>query len=403
MDPVRETRVFAMTHIAIHDALNAIDRYAWDRQFPGASPEAAAAAAARDVLVSLLPSRTAQIQASYEQALAAIPNSEAKGRGITAGNRSASTILNQRTGDGSDAPGASRAGTQPGEYRPTAPDFFPAFLPDWGNVQPFALRNAQQFRPEAPYRLRSDEYYMDYAEAAAVGDSKSTIRTQEGNQIARYWYEGSGQGWNRIARTVAEGSTLDNWEAARLFALVNIAMADGFIGGFEAKYHYNYWRPITAIAEDNSDGNNDTIGKYGLSFDALGARSSRRQSDGPVLRNGLRHVRDDQRRALPRNHSQVLEFLRSRGRERRLTGARRDSLPERLQGGDVAGRADRRVRRREPPEGQVAGHPPAMAPTTRNGSLPFTTASGSGASGDSCDKSSSQAKNRTNGRRCCVT
>jgi hypothetical protein len=261
-DPVSETRVFAITHLAIHDALNAVDKryaaYAYEQRAPGASAEAAVAAAARQSLVSLMPSRAAQIEAAYQQALASIPDDDARRRGIHTGSRAAMTILNRRTGDGSEIRASEPAGTQPGEYRPTAPDFTPAFLPRWGKVLPFALRTSSQFRPVAPYKLDSPEYAMDYNEVAAIGDRRSTTRTEEGSEIAMFWYEQSGQGWNRIARVVAEQKGINLWQAARLFALVNIAMADGFIGGFEAKYHFDYWRPSTAIAEADADGNADT-------------------------------------------------------------------------------------------------------------------------------------------------
>jgi hypothetical protein len=103
---------------------------------------------------------------------------------------------------------------------------------------------------------------MDYAEVAYIGEQGSPARSEEGSKIAMYWYENSGAGWNRVARVVAQSKNLDDWQAARLFALVNIAMADGFIGGFEAKYHYNFWRPVTAIADGDIDGNDETTGRY---------------------------------------------------------------------------------------------------------------------------------------------
>ena len=95
-----------------------------------------------------------------------------------------------------------------------------------------------------------------------IGEKNSAWRSPEGSEIAKYWYENSGAGWNRVTRVVAASRPLDHWQTARLFALVNIAMADGFIGGFEAKYHYNFWRPSTAIEEGDADGNNQTPGQY---------------------------------------------------------------------------------------------------------------------------------------------
>ena len=103
--------------------------------------------------------------------------------------------------------------------------------------------------------LSSAAYAADLAEVRAIGRAGSASRTAEQTEIAKYWYEHSTQGWNRIAREVAEARGLDLWDSARLFALVNVAMADGFIGGFEAKYYYDFWRPVTAIREAANDGN----------------------------------------------------------------------------------------------------------------------------------------------------
>jgi hypothetical protein len=256
-DPVSETRVFAILHIAIHDAVNSIDRkyepYSYSAEYRDASAEAAVAAAAREVLVNLIPTRRNDVETAYAQAIGFVPPGTARDRGIEAGRRAAQQILQLRTGDGSERNVTIPAGTKPGEYRPTAPDFTPAFLPAWGEVKPFAMKNGSQFRPDKPHKLDSAAYLADFNEVKAIGEEKSATRTTEQSEIAKYWYEGSGQGWNRIARAVADGKGLNLWESARLFALVNIAMADGFIGGFEAKYHYNFWRPITAIREDVQD------------------------------------------------------------------------------------------------------------------------------------------------------
>ena len=116
-------------------------------------------------------------------------------------------------------------------------------------MTPFALKDSAQFRPAPPPAPSSALARRDIAIVQEIGSSTSTTRTSEQSEIARFWYENSPQGWNRIARELAIARNLDPWSAARLLALVNVAMADGFIGGFEAKYHYNYWRPATAIRE----------------------------------------------------------------------------------------------------------------------------------------------------------
>jgi hypothetical protein len=260
------SRILAMTHAAIHDALNAIDRryrpYALDRLAePGASPEAAVAAAAHDVLVAQIPAQQATLDAAYASSLASISDAAAKSRGVAIGQAAAAAILALRSADGSNAPMPYTPGTGPGAWQPTPPALSPAALPGWGQVTPFALSSGAQFRPARPtfFDLTSAEYTADYDEVKSIGDVNSGARTAEQSEIARFWYEGSPFGWNRIARNVLAQRSLDQWESARLFALLNFAMADGFIAGFEAKYFYNFWRPVTAIRAGGTDDNPDTV------------------------------------------------------------------------------------------------------------------------------------------------
>ena len=263
---IQQSRIYAMMHAAIHDALNAIDRrnksYAFDRQPSlGASPEAAVAAAARDVLLAEIPTQQAALDAAYTASLAGITDGPAKTNGIAIGQAAAAAILALRSADGSNAPMPYTPGSGPGVWRPTHPTFAPAILPGWGNVTPFALRNGSQFRPAPPmlFDLTSAEYTGDYNEVKAIGALNSATRAAEQSQIAQFWYEGSPNGWNRIARVVAAQQGLDLWQNARLFGLLNFAMADGFIAGFDTKYFFNYWRPVTAIREGDTDGNPATI------------------------------------------------------------------------------------------------------------------------------------------------
>ncbi|MCM3905641.1 MAG: vanadium-dependent haloperoxidase [Pyrinomonadaceae bacterium] len=263
----RHTRVFAMTHAAIHDALNAIDRrykpYALDLQAdPNASPEAAVAAAAHDVLVHEIPTQQAFFDAKYAASLASIPDGAPKTNGIAIGQAAAASIIALRSADGSTAPMPYTPGTGLGVWQPTPPAFLAANVPGWGNVTPFTLRSGSQFRPRPPafFDLARRKYAREYNEVKMIGDVNSTTRTAEQSEIARFWYEGSGLGWNRIARIVSTQQGLDLWENARLFGLVNFAMADGFIAGFEAKYFYNFWRPVTAIRVGDTDGNDQTLG-----------------------------------------------------------------------------------------------------------------------------------------------
>jgi hypothetical protein len=251
-DPMTESRIFTILHVAIHDAVNAIDRRyepyrAQKLSAPGASIDAAIAAAAHATLIQLMPAAKSAFDAAYEEALQKIADGEAKKRGLEIGRQAAAAILAARKNDGSDRTIALAPGTKPGEYRPTPPDFTPAFFAHWGNVSPFVMKSSAQFRPVPPPAVNSAQALADLKEVKSIGAEKSATRTAEQSEIARYWYENSTQGWNRIAREVSIAQQLDVVENARLFALVNLAMADGFIGGFEAKYHYNYWRPASAI------------------------------------------------------------------------------------------------------------------------------------------------------------
>jgi hypothetical protein len=279
-NPLHESRMYAMTHVAIHDALNAIDRRSrpyvlHTRARRGASPDAAVAAAARDVLVPLLTqipapfppecgaAGAASVEADYATALAAIPEGPGKTRGLEVGKAAAAAILALRADDGSDTPLLDFAypqGTDPGEYRFT-PDRPFAFAPGWAGVTPFVLRDSSQFRPGPPYKVTSKKYTADFAEVKRLGGDGITTpseRSADQTEIALFWVESSPLQWNRIARTVSASRRLDPWEQARLFGLLNMAMADGYVGSFETKYHYNYWRPVTAIRVADSDGNPET-------------------------------------------------------------------------------------------------------------------------------------------------
>ena len=273
-----ESRLYAMVHIAIHDAVNAIERrsrpYAYDAQAVSyASFDAAVATAARDVLLDVigrLPADCigtgpATVEADYTAALSAIPPGPSRAAGVEVGQAAARAILLLRQHDGSEQPLVDPdfpQGTEPGEYRFT-PDVPFVFLPGWGRVTPFVLKHAAQFRPEPPYHVRSKKYAADVHEVQELGGNGTTTpstRTADQTEIGLFWLESSPQSWNRIARTVSDAQALDLWENARLFALLNVAMADGYIGSWDTKYHYRFWRPVTAIHLGDSDGNPLTIG-----------------------------------------------------------------------------------------------------------------------------------------------
>jgi hypothetical protein len=292
---VVSSRTLAIAQAAIHDALNAIDpryeRYAFTGAAPaGASADAAIAAAARDALVGAIavgPSlpqfgspanqalAVAQIDAAYTTALTGISDGPAKSDGIAVGQAAAAAIITLRSTDHATTLVTYTPGAQPGDWVPTpnpvpfdppaAADLLPAALPGWGQVTPFVLRRSTQFEPDGPPRLSGKAYARDYNEVKAIGEKNSATRTAEQTSIARFWYEGSPAAWSRIARVVAASQGLDPWDTARLLALVNLAMADGFIAGFQAKYDFNFWRPVTAIRVGDTDGNDATDADPGWS------------------------------------------------------------------------------------------------------------------------------------------
>jgi hypothetical protein len=282
-DPFHESRLYAMMHIAIHDALNAIDRrfrpYTFDKPAaPGAAPEAAVAAAARAVLVPLLghlphdlasqaciDAGVASVETAYAAALAALPDTPAKTQGIAVGQAAAAAILALRAADGADGPWRNAScpqATQPGQYQCTPGFPFIAFEA-WDKVTPFVLQDSTQFRPEPPYAVTGKAYTADFNEVKALGGDGVTTpsaRTADQTTIALFWFESSPLKWSRIARAVSATRGLTLWENARLFGLLHMALADGYIAMVATKNHYNYWRPVTAIQMGETDGNPDTTG-----------------------------------------------------------------------------------------------------------------------------------------------
>ena len=283
VDPgmVVDSRAFAILHAAIHDAVNGVDRryqpYTAELSSPGASVDAAIAAASHDVLVALSPSQRPAIEVAYASALLAVPDGAAKAAGIALGQSSAKANLERRAADGADAamsPSYVPKHT-PGDYDFTPPFDQPPFGPaalftGWGRVTPFGTNlNLQSLK--GPDALTSVEYARDFDLLKSLGGLDSKTRSREQTDIALFWFEFSPMGWNRIANTLVRQQKLDVWRSARVLALVNFALADGFVAGFEAKYRYRFWRPITAIRNAESDGNDATSpDKTWLPFEAPG-------------------------------------------------------------------------------------------------------------------------------------
>jgi hypothetical protein len=262
-NPSAAARLYALVHLAQHDAVNAVspiyESYAFGRRDPAADPEAAAASAAHAVLAALYPAQRARLDSTLGASLATVPDSEAEARGVALGEQAAAAILAHRANDGSDTPviGDYTPGAGPGRYQFTPP-FALAFQPGWRFVRPFALTSPDQFRPTPPPALGSKAYAEAFAEVKSVGQVGSATRTPDQTAYAKFWYEFSELGWNRIARTVASDRELGLQGTARLFALLNAAMSDAYVAGWDAKYHYDFWRPITAIRAAATDGNSAT-------------------------------------------------------------------------------------------------------------------------------------------------
>jgi membrane-associated phospholipid phosphatase len=263
---VQPTRDFAIVHAAIYDAVDAIDRthepYLIDVHPPrDASETAAADAAAHTALVGLYGSQQSMLDADYASELAKVPDGPAKDQGIRVGNEVAVDLLAIRANDGSSVmqpPFA--AGSDPGDFRPTPPNFPTPVFTTWGQVTPFVLDRGSQFRPPVPQPLTSDAYADALNEVQLVGSATSTTRTPEQTEIGRFWNPPIQNFWNQIAQTVALAHHTDLPTTARLFAALNLSFADSAIAFYDAKYAYRVWRPVTAIRLADADGNPDTVG-----------------------------------------------------------------------------------------------------------------------------------------------
>jgi PAP2 superfamily len=264
---IHPTRSFAIMHAAIYDAVNTIDgtHKPYLVRLTGVSPlasqDAAADAAAHAVLVALYPNFQTTLDVQLQQLLAQIPDGADKAEGITIGQTVANRILALRSNDGSaNAPIPFVFGTAPGDYQSTPPNFpkQPQFT-HWSHVIPFALERANQFRPGPPPALTSDTYSDVLNEVQSLGIAGSTTATPDQALTGRFWNGAIQNYWNEIAQTAAVAHSLTTAENARLFALLNMAFADDVIAFYDAKYTYNFWRPVTAIREAATDGNPKTL------------------------------------------------------------------------------------------------------------------------------------------------
>jgi hypothetical protein len=260
-----QNRWAAIVQLAVFEAVNAIEGdyepYLGGLIVapPGASPDAAAIAAAYRTLVTLRPGSAAALDAARTASLAAIPDGQAKDDGIAVGEDAAAAMLFLRAGDGWDAVVPYTPGTNPGEWQPTPPALAPAAFTQWSQVTPFGLAEGSQFRLPPPPALHTGKYAINYLEVMLVGRVDSPFRPQDRTDVALFYAAATPvQVWNSAARqaSVAQGKTLS--ENARIFALLGLAIADATVAAFDTKYHYSFWRPVTAIRAGDTDGNDRT-------------------------------------------------------------------------------------------------------------------------------------------------
>ncbi len=290
--PFIESRYYAMVNVAMHDALNNIvPKYQTlalqNARDKDADPGAAVAQAAHDVIIFFFgrlnpPANvTPQPVQNYinnllSQSLNSIPAGEAKTKGIALGAAAAQAIIQHRSNDGiANAMFPVTEGTQPGQYRFYFPFTVPPFplpsppfggfydSPGWGNVTTFGIQSSTQFSVPAPYNVNTQEYTADYNEVKNLGCVTCTGvngRTQDQENIAKFWVEGSPYGWNKIARAIISQKNMDAWKVAKVLALLQMTEADAYIACLKAKMIHFFWRPVTAIQLGNSDGNPNTVG-----------------------------------------------------------------------------------------------------------------------------------------------
>jgi len=262
--PPRAFIRLAMVHLAIYDAVNAIEGQPFERYVSAppvtrpASADAAVAAAAHDILVALFPAQAADLDAKYAASLGALPDDVARANGVAVGQQAAAAILIARANDGRDGTVTYIPGSGPGVYVPTPPAFLAAQAPETPLVQPFALKSASQFRPDAPPSFESRLWVRDYNEIKLLGALVGSTRTAEQTDIGRFWSDNPPLQWIRAWRALSVGSFLRTAENARYFAMLSTASADALIACWDAKFHYNFWRPVTAIRAGDTDGNPNT-------------------------------------------------------------------------------------------------------------------------------------------------
>jgi hypothetical protein len=258
--PPVAARNLALIHIAMYDSIALTgSEYRPFRVAAGApagtDPAAAAAVAAHRIFIDLYPRRVEDADKVLDATLEQVPEGPAKSRGITHGQAVAEQLLRWRAGDSKAAAQHSyKPKETAGRWRPTPPAHTPPLLPGWGNVRTFAVSDPSKFRPPGPPALESEAYTTTFRTVRDIGSATSTVRTKDQTEVAYFWEDGEGTvtppgHWNRIAQSVAAEKKLGLAETARLFALLNVAMADASLVCWDCKFRFDFWRPITAIRE----------------------------------------------------------------------------------------------------------------------------------------------------------
>jgi hypothetical protein len=266
--PPLASRNMAMVHAAIYDSVNSISKkyspYRVSIEAPaGASEEAATAAAAYRTLVGLYPAQAGKFDAALQSTLAKIPDGKAKQDGIALGQQVADQIISSRNTDGITKVVQYTPKIDLGSWMPTPPALAAALAPQWPQVTPFAMTSGSQFRPPGPPALEGAKYAEEVNYVKEIGKSDSLTRTPDQTDIAKFWGNAAGTftppgHWNQIAEKTATLTDQSLEDSARLFALLNIALADAAISCWDAKYEYNLWRPVTAIRQADTDNNPNT-------------------------------------------------------------------------------------------------------------------------------------------------
>jgi hypothetical protein len=263
--PPAAARQLAMLHVAMFDAVNSLGgRHANYREHTNApaaaSREAALAGAANRALRYAWPQFSPRFDTELQAQLLALPNDDARAAGLAWGRQVAQAILAERALDGSSFGVDYRSSPAPGRWQPTPPLFASALLPQWARIRPFTFDRPDRFRPAPPPSLASAEWAQQFNQVRSLGSTNSRGRTREHTEIAWFWADGIGTQsppgrWNDVAQQLAAGKQLSLLDSARWFALLNLALADAGVACWDAKYAFDWWRPITAIRTADTDGN----------------------------------------------------------------------------------------------------------------------------------------------------